>query len=162
MRVFGFWTDYESLRRGTSSPGSSGLGGAGLAGLWEAGHDSSIIMSPSMSSISWRNFSPTSRVSVLIASIFLGCANPRGDDAIVALFVVVFPGILFLVVAVVPGRIVTNAASGIVPPPAPGQSAVSPYKRIWALLMSAGGFLGINGVQRFYVGKIGTGIISQH
>lgn len=36
---------------------------------------------------------------------------------------------------------------------------VSPFKRVWALLFSGGIFLGIGGLHRFYVGKIGTGIL---
>ncbi len=35
----------------------------------------------------------------------------------------------------------------------------SPYFRTWALVFWAGGFLGLNGLQRFYVGKIGTGLL---
>ena len=35
----------------------------------------------------------------------------------------------------------------------------SPYFRTWALMFWAGGFLGFNGLQRFYVGKIGTGLL---
>jgi len=36
---------------------------------------------------------------------------------------------------------------------------VSPYKRLWALILSGGFFLGVGGLHRFYVGKIGTGIL---
>ncbi len=36
---------------------------------------------------------------------------------------------------------------------------LSPYKRLWALLLSFGMFLGFFGLQRFYVGKIGTGLL---
>ena len=36
---------------------------------------------------------------------------------------------------------------------------VSPFKRVWALLLSGGAFLGICGLQRFYVGKVGTGVL---
>ena len=52
--------------------------------------------------------------------------------------------------------------------PAPGDAvahrrtatvAVSPHKRLYAGLMCLGWFVGINGLQRFYVGKIGTGLL---
>ncbi|MCK5711141.1 MAG: NINE protein, partial [Hyphomicrobiaceae bacterium] len=46
-----------------------------------------------------------------------------------------------------------------VPPPQHAARMVSPYKRVWALLLSAGIFLGFGGLHRFYVGKVGTGIL---
>jgi preprotein translocase subunit SecG len=46
-----------------------------------------------------------------------------------------------------------------VPPPQHAAAMVSPYKRVWALLLSAGIFLGFGGLHRFYVGKVGTGIL---
>jgi serine/threonine protein kinase len=52
-----------------------------------------------------------------------------------------------------------------VPSPKPAEpsakppAGVSSFKRMWALLLSAGGLLGFCGLQRFYVGKIGTGIL---
>ncbi len=36
---------------------------------------------------------------------------------------------------------------------------ISPFKRLWALLLCGGSFLGICGLQRFYVGKYVTGIL---
>lgn len=38
-------------------------------------------------------------------------------------------------------------------------SVSSPHRRLWALLLAAGLVLGVGGLQRFYVRKIGTGII---
>jgi len=37
--------------------------------------------------------------------------------------------------------------------------AVSPHKRLYATLLCLGWFVGLNGLQRFYVGKIGTGLL---
>ena len=36
---------------------------------------------------------------------------------------------------------------------------VSPYRRLWALLLCAAGAVGVAGLHRFYVGKIATGIL---
>lgn len=36
---------------------------------------------------------------------------------------------------------------------------VSPCKRLWALILSGGVFIGFCGLHRFYVGKIGTGLL---
>lgn len=36
---------------------------------------------------------------------------------------------------------------------------VSPFKRMWALILAGGIFLGFGGLHRFYVGKIGTGLL---
>lgn len=43
------------------------------------------------------------------------------------------------------------------PPPLPAN--VSPFKRIWALILCGGFMIGLPGLHRFYVGKIGTGLL---
>jgi hypothetical protein len=63
------------------------------------------------------------------------------------------------------------AAAKASPPPAPAAArvvtarkthsgrAVSPHKRLTALILAGGMLFGLNGLHRFYVGKIGTGIL---
>ncbi|MHC4476575.1 MAG: protein kinase domain-containing protein [Planctomycetota bacterium] len=99
--------------------------------------------------------------SVVTSVICLGCMDLHDDEILVALFFIIFPGILFFVIAFLPSRIVETMCGRISIQPAavyPGEM-VSPYKRLWALLLSGGAFFGINGLHRFYVGKIGTGIV---
>ena len=44
-------------------------------------------------------------------------------------------------------------------PPPPRPIAASPRKRLWAALLCFGWFLGLGGLHRFYVGKVGTGLL---
>jgi len=97
----------------------------------------------------------------LTAAVFVSNGHLGSDETLVALFFLIFPAILFFVVAFVPSRAIEHMVGQFPAEPAGAQRAgiVSPFKRIWALLLSGGMFLGINGLQRFYVGKIGTGIL---
>ncbi|RKY06620.1 MAG: hypothetical protein DRP66_08445 [Planctomycetota bacterium] len=45
------------------------------------------------------------------------------------------------------------------PPLPPLPPNISPSRRLMALILSGGMFMGLNGLHRFYVGKIGTGIL---
>jgi len=99
----------------------------------------------------------------------MGCANLNRDGFTILLFLIIFPAVAFFVVMVVPARVIVGNA------PKPSSAKVSPkpayiktsqvkpgisvFKRFWALLLSAGGFFGVFGLHRFYVGKIGTGIL---
>jgi hypothetical protein len=83
-------------------------------------------------------------------------------------FLIAFASILLLTVLFIPGKRYRKLppasvdAGGAVPPPLPDSSAVgaiSPFKRLWALALSGLAFCGVCGIQRFYVGKIGTGIL---
>jgi len=59
-------------------------------------------------------------------------------------------------------RRVANAAATEVATPVTtldDSVTVSPRKRVWALLLAAIGFVGFGGLHRFYVGKVGTGIL---
>lgn len=56
-----------------------------------------------------------------------------------------------------------KSPSKTTPKPTPPRSVIpsniSPYKRIWAMILTCGWFCGFGGLHRFYVGKIGTGIL---
>ncbi|MCK4628948.1 MAG: protein kinase, partial [Sedimentisphaerales bacterium] len=99
--------------------------------------------------------------TIITSSICLGCINFRNEETLVALFFIIFPGILFLVVLSIPKRVVEGLTGRVktVPPNIRVTAMVSPYKRVWALILSAGIFLGFGGLHRFYVGKVGTGIL---
>ena len=106
---------------------------------------------------------------IVASSIYMGCANLNRDGFTILLFLIIFPAVAFFVVMVVPARVIVGNA------PKPSSAKVSPkpayiktsqvkpgisvFKRFWALLLSAGGFFGVFGLHRFYVGKIGTGIL---
>jgi TM2 domain-containing membrane protein YozV len=82
------------------------------------------------------------------------------------IFLIVFPNILFFVLLFAPPRVfgVADVTNRPEPPDfqqgTPPIGTVSPAKRIWALILAVGGPLcGLPGLQRFYVGKIGTGIL---
>jgi len=94
-------------------------------------------------------------MTIVTASICMGNMSLHNEEFLFALFFIIFPAILFLVIAFIPSRIFetpTQVYAAAVP-------QVSPFKRVWALLLSGGIFFGLCGLHRFYVGKIGTGIL---
>jgi len=88
------------------------------------------------------------------SAIILG--NMRGlapDESMVAVFFIVFPGVVFLTLLIGPRLIASQEAQPVMPP------GVSPHKRLWAALLTSPLLIGFGGIHRFYVGKIGTGIL---
>ena len=115
-------------------------------------------------------------LTVVSSSICMGLLSLADELFSLFLLLLIAPAIVFLVVAVLPARLFVGvprassprsdggtpsaqAAPSPPPPPAQAGPAVSSFKRLWALLLSAGSFFGICGLQRFYVGKIVTGIV---
>ncbi|MEJ2703964.1 MAG: protein kinase [Sedimentisphaerales bacterium] len=102
-------------------------------------------------------------LTIVFSSICMGCLpHVPNDGFFILLMLIIFPAIAFFVVAALPARLfVGPVPRAPAAPPAPQASpGVSSYKRLWALLLAAvGGFGFPAGLHRFYVGKIGTGIL---
>jgi hypothetical protein len=110
--------------------------------------------------------------ATIATSIAAGNLPLRNEDLAIAVFFIIFPALLFVVLLFIPGKRMWKAPlaapaiapQGSAPATAPTPqrdpaSAISPFKRMWALVLSLVGFAGVCGLQRFYVGKIGTGIL---
>ncbi|MHC4325400.1 MAG: TM2 domain-containing protein, partial [Planctomycetota bacterium] len=119
-------------------------------------------------------------LTVVASSICMGNLS-NVNDAMFLLFLmlIILPAVAFFVVAFLPASLfVGSVARPDRPKPAPSKqpvvsspkaaagvsspkaaAGVSSYRRLWALILSAGSLFGICGLQRFYVGKIGTGIL---
>ncbi len=98
-------------------------------------------------------------IIVIIASCFMGNSHLGNDEQAFALFFIIFPAILFLVVLFTPSRLVEEI-TGLTPvedlSASRGGSTLSPKSRLAALLFC---LLPIAGCQRFYAGKIKTGLL---
>lgn len=86
------------------------------------------------------------------------------DDTLIGLAFIVFPSILFIVLACIPDRTVNSLSASAVslatPPYVPNVQGASTRFRLWALLLACiGFFFPVCGLHRFYVGKVGTGLI---
>jgi len=100
-------------------------------------------------------------ITVVAASICLGNMHLRGADETLAIILIVLPSIMYFVIWFIPSRVVEELA-GVRPAklPVSPSTVASPHKRVWALAVSALPALGmVFGIQRFYVGKIGTGLL---
>jgi len=101
-------------------------------------------------------------LTVVASSICMGCLRLDNALFLFLLLMIILPAVAFFIVAILPASLFVGSVSKPVRSPAPLQkvpAGVSSFKRLWALLLSAGGLFGICGLQRFYVGKIGTGIL---
>ncbi len=109
---------------------------------------------------------------VVASSIFMGCLSLHDDEFFVCLMLIIIPAIVFFLVAILPASLFVGSVYK--PKTAPSKqpavssskspAGVSSYKRLWALLLAIPGLVPIFGIplaglQRFYVGKIGTGIL---
>jgi serine/threonine protein kinase/TM2 domain-containing membrane protein YozV len=99
---------------------------------------------------------------LIISSVYMGCMNLRNDSYAVALFFIIFSAITFILVLIIPARAILGDVPKPINQPIPHPQAapgISAYKRTTALILSILGLFGFHGIQRFYVGKIGTGIL---
>ena len=110
-------------------------------------------------------------LTVVASSICMGCLSMHNDEFLILLMLIIFPAIVFFIIAVLPASLFVGGVSRPDGPlaapskqPAISSPKVSSFKRLWALLLAIPGLVPIFGIplaglQRFYVGKIGTGIL---
>jgi hypothetical protein len=109
-------------------------------------------------------------MTVVFSSICMGNLDINNEQFLVLLLLIILPAVAFFIIAILPaslfvGSVSKPAGSQAVPLKKPAVSpskvpaGVSSYKRLWALILSGGSLIGICGLQRFYVGKIWTGIL---
>jgi TM2 domain-containing membrane protein YozV len=110
-------------------------------------------------------------LTVVASSICMGNLS-NVNDAMFLLFLmlIILPAVAFFIIAFLPASLIVGgvskpdkprAATSKKPPisSTKAPTGVSSFKRLWALILAAGSFGGICGLHRFYVGKIGTGIL---
>ena len=120
----------------------------------------------------WRLSSPSRPKRISLGSAvwigFLGWVAAQVFEAQGAMVACVLGGTVLLVQILSPFNMSDSDAAKVTarmagrkpqPPKAPVFGGVSPFKRVWALVFCGGIFLGFAGLHRFYVGKIGTGIL---
>jgi len=115
-------------------------------------------------------------LTVVASSICMGNLHINNAMFLLLLMLIILPSVAFFIIAFLPaslfvGGVFRPAGSQAAPSKQPAVASrpkspagVSSYKRLWALLLAIPGFIPIIGIplaglQRFYVGKIGTGIL---
>ena len=98
--------------------------------------------------------------TVISTAVTLGNVHLNADEEAFAIFLIVFPAILFFVIWLMPNRLIEDLTGqpsrGISASRAPIRK--SPQKRLWALLLALIWPFPA-GIHRIYVGKVGTGIL---
>jgi hypothetical protein len=99
----------------------------------------------------------------IFGAVMLGQSN-RGEEIFLSMIFLIGGGLGFIVCFIPMSVFVGPKKSAQYPQPLTpsnlyGKQAVSPYKRVWALVLAGGMIFGFCGLHRFYVGKIGTGIL---
>ncbi|HEX3356441.1 MAG TPA: TM2 domain-containing protein, partial [Tepidisphaeraceae bacterium] len=91
--------------------------------------------------------------AILISIITMANMNSlRSDDEMIGAFFIYFPAVLFIVMAFLPRTLGPTQ-------PKPLAGTPSPHDPNLTLGLASMWFLGFGGIHRFYVGKIGTGIL---
>lgn len=102
----------------------------------------------------------------IASAVVLGSVRLSNDEEMIAVGLIVFAAIFFIFVACITNRMIHAVLGqpfsrpGQPAPPQPRVAGTSPLYRLWAVLLALAFFLcGFGGLHRFYVGKIGTGIL---
>ncbi|MFC1652160.1 protein kinase [Planctomycetota bacterium] len=96
-------------------------------------------------------------LTTITASIFVGNAPLHGDEQAFAVFLIIFPAIMFFIIAIVPSRVIEELFGIQYLKQRVTISSPSKRSRLMALLLACA-FM-IPGLHRFYVGKIITGFL---